>query len=139
MFIANKKFILAIAVFLLISQAVWGSMLMMRPNAFWWVDIILHFFGGLMVAAILLGFLEEKPHIFILSQNKFFSLIVIVSFVALIGVLWEFYEYALDYFLVIHQMKLSDTLFDLFFDLLGGATAGIIYLTGSSKSETDTR
>lgn len=88
----------------------------------------LHFLGGVMVAAIFIILAKEKFLLIELPTGYFPGLLAIASFVALIGVFWEFYEYLLDYFLYIYQMQLSDTLSDLFFDLFGGILSGLVYL-----------
>jgi hypothetical protein len=81
-----------------------------------WLDLLLHFMGGVWVAAFSAWFFkEEKRPVFILS------------FVALIGVLWELAEFSFLNDLVAYLFKaaqaaatLEDTLSDLLFDLLGG-------------------
>lgn len=86
-------------------------------------DKILHFLGGAIVAWFFsLVFTLELSS---LPASKGF--LVIISTVALIGVLWEFAEYLSgtyspqfiwNYF---HGGDLPDTLLDLFVDMLGGA------------------
>ncbi len=128
MFIADKKFVLLIAVLLLIGQLSWNSVFLKQPDKFWWVDMLLHFLGGVMAASIFFILAESKFPLIELPGGFWAGILATVSFVALIGVFWEFYEYLLDYFLYVHQMTLSDTLSDLVFDLLGGILAGMAYL-----------
>ena len=86
------------------------------------------------MASLFLYFFEKRPDLFSLSQNKFVSLVMVVSFAALIGLFWEFYEALVEYYFFqysnfsMFNMTPIDTLLDLFFDLLGGLTAGILYL-----------
>ena len=48
---------------------------------------------------------------------------------ALVGVLWEFFEFGLNRYIVhIGFINYEDTLLDLFFDLLGGAVGFILIL-----------
>lgn len=119
--IINQKNILAIGLLLLVGQAGWNSILISRGEMFWWYDMVLHFLGGVMVAMILLYYAEKWPSFIQLPGNWFVRFIFVVSFVALIGVLWEFYEYALDYVFRSFDLQLSDTLSDLFFDLFGAS------------------
>lgn len=58
--------------------------------------------------------------------------IMVLAFVALVGVFWEFFEFVSDFFVEskrsgLFQMGAADTLSDLFFDLLGGAALFVIY------------
>lgn len=100
---------------------------------FWWWDLFLH--GGNSIILGMVGFIlafsllitskvEAKP--FLIS---FFSL----SFAVLIGVIWEIFEFGMDYFFGFSMQKsgLVDTMTDLMMDL-GGATIvstfGFFYL-----------
>lgn len=86
-------------------------------------DNVLHFSAGILVAALVNEYLRKRLDI----RNKVLLGTVLVSIVALIGVLWEFYEY----FQWILVTKLSpdsllaktpnytDTLSDLALDILG--------------------
>lgn len=124
MFITDRKFILAAAIFLLAGQTLYGKFVWVQ--GLFWSDILMHFIGGVFVAAIFLNFFQ--------NENKPALLLFTVSFAVLIGVLWEFYEYLAEYYFSrlsgfsVLGMALDDTLSDLFFDLLGGLTAGIIRL-----------
>jgi uncharacterized membrane protein YagU involved in acid resistance len=134
MFIADKKFVLLVAVLLLIGQLSWNSVFLKQPDKFWWVDMLLHFLGGVMVASIFFILAEKKFPLIELPVGYLAGVLAVVSFVVLIGVFWEFYEYLLDYFLYVHQMELPDTLSDLFFDFLGGTLASTVYLRYSRVS-----
>lgn len=91
----------------------------------WWLDMSLHFLGGLWLAVFAFWFLFERknyPRNFLPAGLLILGLI---SFAVLGGVLWEFFEFSWDYFLAkpyhaeLAQPSLEDTLSDLFFDLLG--------------------
>ncbi|MDP3015044.1 MAG: hypothetical protein Q8N28_01380 [bacterium] len=64
--------------------------------------------------------------------NSFILLILVLSFVALIGVFWEFYEFLYDVLISSRgysgfaRLGAADMIGDLFFDLLGGLTFLII-------------
>lgn len=86
-----------------------------------WFDILMHFLGGLWVAMVF-GYLNQR---FFKLPNFWTRVILTFSFVALIGILWEFFEFSLDNLFFLKkwgpfQGGLSDTMGDLFFDLLGG-------------------
>lgn len=72
-----------------------------------WVDNILHFCGGLVIAHFLSRF----------TKNPF----VLVSAVLTVGVFWEWAEYIAWFFTGLHGYSLDplDPLLDLFMDMLG--------------------
>lgn len=117
-----------------------------------WFDIPMHFLGGALVAMV---FLYLNPNFKIQNQkftklpNYLITIIITLSFVSLIGVLWELFEFLLDVF-VVKTGYLSfpkavpntimntydiyrDTLGDLFFDLLGGFAMAAIFQFRKSK------
>lgn len=108
---------------------------------FWWLDTIMHIAGGVWICSLFLyivskqnfNFLDANPKI---SKENFLStalyVLIPIGFVALIGVLWEFYEFFMDVIIfkkyIFYDAPgyiLFDTLKDLFNDLLGG----ILFLT----------
>ena len=100
----------------------------------WWADIVLHFSGGFGVGLFALWFIfnsgkfpfpTEKAPLYIL-------ILAVLSFAALIGVLWEFFEFILDeitgyksYSAVVAIENFEDTIADLFFDILGAFLSGV--------------
>ncbi len=96
-----------------------------------WVDIPLHFLGG--VVAALFGAIYFKNQLE--NLNKFAALVFILGFAALIGVLWEFFEWGVDAFLKakINQATVSDTLGDLAIDLMGGLAVFWLYNLAKAK------
>lgn len=71
---------------------------------------------------------------------KFYTVILILGFAALIGVLWEFYELIMDklitknnYISLLQQGGLLDTLKDLLVDLLGGLFISLRFLYERKK------
>lgn len=117
MFIADKKFTLLLLFFLLLGQATWLYFGISARPSFWWFDNLQHFLGGVMVASLIFSFSNSRP----------LNWITVVSLVVLIGLSWELYEYLNERFWLINTMELGDTLSDLFFDLLGGGAAAIVY------------
>ena len=104
---------------------------------FYWLDIPMHFFGGFLVAMFFI-WLNLKFKILSDSQitklpNYLIIVLITLSFVSLIGVLWEFQEFLYDIFIsskssnMILQLSAADTIKDLFFDLFGGMVFLLVY------------
>ena len=99
---------------------------------FFWLDIALHFLGGIWLAIFFALVFKDKNAIFM------------VSFVALVGVLWEFSEYVFlnDLMMKIfgsadsglYAMSLDDTLADLAMDLVGAVAVAAGYWISRKKS-----
>lgn len=90
-----------------------------------YVDLTLHFLGGVFVVALATDFLLTNK--VKLSRYGFMNAVFLVGLVALIGVLWEFYEYVVADIFLIRQGSLADVLSDLLMDILGGAAFVIFY------------
>lgn len=88
----------------------------------WYFDIIMHFLGGLWLglffAYIFSGKSGPSP------GSGFFFKVLLSTLV--VGILWEFYEYYLNA-VSLESFDLPDTLYDIFFDMLGAA-ASLFYL-----------
>lgn len=99
----------------------------------WWYDSMLHILGGVWVGNLFIYIFSEKLEIFNIRENFFYTLSVILGFVALIGICWEFYEFIFDltlgakYALPLAQPGISDTMKDFANDLIGGTITAIIY------------
>ncbi len=88
-----------------------------------WLDIPMHFLGGLCVA---LGF-SILPFFRITLPERYRTLIWYLLMVFAVGIAWEVFEYINGISLASpHERLLTDTLGDLFFDLLGGYTGYFI-------------
>ena len=93
-----------------------------------WIDIPQHFFGGVFAALIFYWITYRFPRFFKLIPSFPVPLILVLSWTAFLGVLFEFTEFIYD--LVIFdslslgnfptQLGVRDTMGDLFFDLIGG-------------------
>lgn len=99
-----------------------------------WFDIPMHLAGGAFVA-LLFHYLFGVRHPMLAGTHPLSIFIFAMGFVALIGILWEFYEFLADvFFLQTHSFFsappdiLSDTLIDLANDLIGGAVATFLLL-----------
>jgi hypothetical protein len=92
-----------------------------------WLDIPMHFLGGFWLAMVCV-YLNRRLNV---NTPQFIATAIsILGFVALIGVLWEFWEFICD-FLILHKQVLqpgaADTIKDLFFDLVGGTAFILIF------------
>ncbi|MEK7147126.1 MAG: hypothetical protein AAB772_02620 [Patescibacteria group bacterium] len=119
-----------------------------------WIDIPLHFLGGVF-AAMFSWWFGHRFALFNIFHNDFFSakggsasggknILILIAVAATIGVFWEFFEFSFDYFVVsearfnflnLAQPSKADTMADLFFDILGGFTAGILVSRFSSREK----
>ena len=98
-----------------------------------WVDIPIHFLGGVLMAAIFYWFFHKHPNYFDVDRNFWVTLAFVMGWVALTGVAWEFTEYLNDilvnsynFSLNILQFGLKDTLGDLLSDLTGGLALTVL-------------
>jgi hypothetical protein len=101
-----------------------------------WFDIPMHFSGGVAVALLTLAIWDlciEKVN-FQKSVGAFWRQVIlavlVLGVVALVGIAWEWYEFAFDQIALVAypnlppaQTSLSDTMADLALDLLGGLVA----------------
>lgn len=99
-------------------------------------DNILHIAGGFLMAMLFFWFFNPAR----LQASGFNKAVLAVSFAALIGVLWEFAEITFLNYLVAHffdrvnvEVTLSDTLSDLFLDLVGAVAFIAVRYVGYSK------
>ena len=85
----------------------------------WWIDIILHFLGGLCVALFALWFSSGKSDLKNWSQKKI--LFVALTSAICVGILWELYELYFGLtFLSDGARYFVDTAKDLTMDFVGG-------------------
>lgn len=86
-------------------------------------DKIIHFLSGVWLA--LFAYKQINP---LIKTRTFLLFIILISFAVTIGVFWEFFEFSFDhtfhkwYNLPLAQASLNDTMFDLFWDFVGGLT-----------------
>lgn len=90
-----------------------------------WFDLVMHVLGGVVIALSTVELLsilhkEKKFH-----ATPFVNLIVVVSFVALIAVAWEWHEYLRMLLLNAPPNTLEDTLSDLALGVGGGAVTAL--------------
>lgn len=105
-----------------------------------WLDIPMHFAGGFGMGYLALAIWQTTVSkiSFRKSLNKPWRILIylgiILGFVALVGIAWEWYEFIFDSYASQvsleyrpAQMSLTDTMADLFLDLLGGVLAFTLY------------
>ncbi|PIU98576.1 hypothetical protein COS61_00640 [Candidatus Wolfebacteria bacterium CG03_land_8_20_14_0_80_40_12] len=116
-----------------------------------WFDIPMHFLGGFWVAMICIwlnskfNIIETRPPNVYRNfwRSDLPKLILVLGFVALIGVFWEFFEFFYDVFISNRgyfgflQLGAADTLSDLFFDFLGGLAFMVIILISRRRTSED--
>jgi len=140
----SLKFILGFLIFILLVHTL--ATVKFWYWTIWWFDIPMHFLGGVWVA---LAFITLNSKLRIKNSefavklpNYLITILITLSFVALIGVLWEFAEFLFDFFISLEghakivQQDVADTLGELFFDLLGGLTAAIAFIIGRRKANS---
>ncbi len=120
-------FIIVVHILALINHWYW---------TYQWLDIPMHFLGGFWTAATLIALnlkLRIKNLELFNASNYLITVIMTLSFAALIGVFLEFAEFLYDIFISSRgyfgflQLGAADTIADLFFDLLGAFVFIIIY------------
>jgi len=100
------------------------------------LDTLHHFLGGIWISAVFFYFLNQRPNIFDIKKNFLVTLVFALGFSVLASVIWEFFEFALDQIfdgrlsMPPTQPGLEDTIYDLFFGLIGALLFGIVYLVG---------
>lgn len=99
---------------------------------YWWIDIILHFAGGFWVFVLASHVAEHYKVEIVGVKKEVIRFFVFISFVAFVGVLWEFFEFVLDRYITMSGFTylarvFEDTLLDLVMDILGGITAFVLY------------
>ncbi len=96
---------------------------------FSWYDIPLHFLGGVSLAITGMLFLNSFEEEYIMYvKNNFLRIVILLSFISLIAILWEFWEYFMKVlFYVPWQTDIADTLGDFAMALLGGLSGIFIY------------
>lgn len=134
-----EKKIISLGLFLTIIHSV-----AVFNNWYWrfrWMDIPMHFLGGVFIGMIFL-WLFKKFFGYLDIHNRFLVLtVLLLGFVTLAGVFWEFYEFLYDLFIssrewgIFTNQGVQDTISDLFFDILGGFTAAVLMRSYFNKVE----
>lgn len=101
----------------------------------WWLDIVLHFAGGLFIGLIFILFIQKSKTLPVSVWTWFTLFVAISSFGVFIGLQWEFFEFLFDKFILDGtdmlpaQLGMQDTMSDFFLDWMGALFAGVLFLT----------
>ncbi len=92
-----------------------------------WFDMPMHFLGGVFLG-LSLSYVFKKFKLVgeNISLIKFSLLVILFTFI--IGALWEGYEYIVQFYTHASLANPIDSLSDLFFDIVGGILATILYI-----------
>ncbi len=103
--------------------------------------MVMHFLGGFWVGAFAVWLFNLSGRI-LADSPAVFIIFLVLSIAALVGVLWEFSEFIFDHIAVFgrnprlfQQQGVADTMSDLFFDLLGGLSACLVFVKKFPKNE----
>lgn len=124
--IAKFIFILLLSIVLINGLAVYFSW-------YWyvlWFDMPMHFFGGLWVGLTSLWIVYISGYFKIPESYRDPDKVVFVALfsTAIIGLLWEVFEFSVDTLLVIAPTyDVSDTLSDIAFDMAGALLASTVF------------
>ncbi len=134
-----EKKIVFLGLFLAVahSLAVFG-------NWYWrftWMDMPMHFLGGVFAGMIFVWFFRKFVGFLDLHSKFLVFTVLLLGFVSLVGVFWEFYEFLYDLFISsrglgpLAMQGVQDTMSDLFFDILGGFAVAVLMRFGYNKKE----
>lgn len=111
---------LAVLVFMVYFDLVaYGASNFLRP---WYYDMIEHFIGGGIIGGFFLYYARSfSGQNF--PKNFFLTVLAAISFVVIVALIWEVYEYYVNLFAGLAQDPISDTLSDLVLGTLGAAVS----------------
>lgn len=131
----NYHIHLPVEIDFLVIIFIYAALFLGEVNSFyhtvWWWDLALHFSSGILLGItgfLLVHALNKDRKIHVHLGRKFVSLFSF-SFAIAIGVLWEIFEFFMDYTFGFNMTKsgLPDTITDLIVNTLG---AGIVAIGG---------
>ena len=101
----------------------------------WWLDILMHTLGGIFVGSFALYVYYQSSYLEPKHFSYFFVFFLVLSTTALIGILWEFFQFGLYHYITHSKLlTLTDTLGDLLSNLVGSIFSGIIFITTWKKN-----
>lgn len=94
-----------------------------------WIDMPMHFLGGASIAVAGIDFLALLRQQGLINTLPFvLHAFFVMSFVGLAAISWELWEFSVDFVFNKHlQTDLFDTMTDMFFGLLGGSAALMLW------------
>ncbi len=102
-------------------------------------SIIPHFLGGFWIGCLALYYARSRSAFVTLPKSPWGRAVLFLAFVALVGVMWEFYEFMFDRVMIAignpfrTQPSLADTMGDLAMDLFGGCVFTFFAAWGDRK------
>ena len=118
----KRYFLPAIFIFLINIPLTFFSVYLIFP----WIDIPMHFFGGISVGYLFfmsLKYFQSKKYF---ELNSLSRIIFVFALVSTIAVFWEFYEFIMTFLTgYAFQGDLPDTMKDLFFGMFGGLVSAL--------------
>ena len=89
-----------------------------------WLDMPMHFLGGLWVGSVALWFYSQS------IRGKLYSIFFVsIGAVLIVGGLWEMFEFSADSLISFsEQNKAIDTASDIMFDIIGGITSAVYFI-----------
>ncbi len=96
-------------------------------STIWWFDIFMHFFGGFFASLFAVWLYGTYFSPILKTNTTIGSILLILCVVFVIGLGWEIYEIAVDYYTKAFGYVYLDGISDLFNDIAGGCV-GITYL-----------
>ncbi len=102
-------------------------------------DVPMHILGGVITTWCLARFLKSVK-VYTALKPRWLRYWFLIANTALIGVVWEFYEWSFDYFFpwLSVQTSLTDTIGDLLNDLIGAAMY-IVFIWWKSRKRVVTQ
>lgn len=101
-------------------------------NLVQWFDIPLHFLWGAVGALTFYWLAYRFPGYINVEKNFLVTFVMVLGWVALVGVIWEFSEFLYDLIVYVNgfsirlvQFSLDDTIADLAFDLFGAVVVAV--------------
>lgn len=102
-------------------------------SSIWWFDMFMHTLGGVFLALVVGAIFSKK--FFQIKNLKIFWIIFFSVFI--IGLLWEGYEYVVQYFIKnVHLADFYDSISDLICDLVGGVVGTFFVIRAKRRYNT---
>ncbi len=98
----------------------------------WYYDMIEHFIGGVIVAGLAIHYAYIRA-VDLFPKKFWIALLMVMAFVSLVAVVWEFFEFVSNIAGGAPQNTLPDTVKDIAMGLLGSVVGSLILLPGALK------
>lgn len=91
----------------------------------WWYDILVHFLGGFWITLLIFWLCRHSRYLKKKLSFRVSAFLALIS-ALIVGLAWEYFEYVVG-FGPGEFGYVSDTVTDLIFDLIGAASAILVY------------